>query len=81
MQLPMLALSFLLAVICCLMPWVAGGFATYHLMQLIGLWAVSVLSCLVTEGKYAKWSLIGIPVALFPVIAISVVGSTTGRWP
>jgi hypothetical protein len=81
MRAALLTLSFALASACCLMPWIAGNFATYHLTQFLALWAASLVACLFAKGQYARLSLIGIPIALFPILYIFIGGLITGDWP
>lgn len=81
MRAALLTLSFALALACCLMPWIAGTFATHHLMQALVLWFASFLACQFVMGKYAKLSLIGVPIALFPVLLLFIGGLITGVWP
>jgi predicted membrane channel-forming protein YqfA (hemolysin III family) len=76
-----LIISLTLAVDCGLMPWVAPNFANRHIGQFYAVWFVTVAVCLAVKGKYAKLSLIGIPVALFPFLFILVGGVITGDWP
>jgi hypothetical protein len=78
---PLLVASLVLAIICCLMPWAPGNFANHHLGTFYLIWIASVIACLVVRGKYAKLSLLGIPVALFPVFLIFIGGLISHDWP
>jgi len=77
----LLVASLVLAITCCLMPWAAGNFANYHLGTFYLAWMASVVACLVARGRFSKLSLIGIPVALFPVLVIFIGGLISHDWP
>lgn len=78
----LLPISLLLALSCCLAPWIAGSFATNHLGKLYIAWLMSVPACIAAKVKHARLSmLIGMLVALFPVLLIFIGGLMTGDWP
>jgi predicted membrane protein len=62
------ALSLLLAVLCCVCPWInvlAPLVNAYTLLLL--LWVISLYVCFSIGGEHRKWALLGVPVALFPL--------------
>jgi len=74
----LLVTSFVLAFASLLMPYLAMvllfalpySLASYSFVVIVPIWAVSVIASLISGWRLGKWSLLSVPIALYPYLSV-----------